>query len=245
MEIKVLHLYYDLLNLYGEYGNINILASRLEDQGINVIIDKKTIGDSFDISQYDFIYCGSGTELNIELATKDLITHKQELLNYIDANKYALFTGNSMEMLGKRLYKLSGESQEDLVTTLELFPFECERLKERKTGDIIFSSKIFEKDIVGFINKQSDLYNNGNPLFEVKMGVSDNKDVKTEGTFNKNFYVTSVIGPLLVRNPEVLNYFVNGIIKVKDDSFKTRNIEYKNEDEGYNLVLKELSAQIN
>ena len=32
MEIKILHLYYDLLNLYGEYGNVSALERYLENQ---------------------------------------------------------------------------------------------------------------------------------------------------------------------------------------------------------------------
>lgn len=60
--MKILHLYYDLMNLYGEYGNVVVLVKHLEDQGEEVIVDKKTIGDQIDFTQYDFIYCGSGTE---------------------------------------------------------------------------------------------------------------------------------------------------------------------------------------
>ena len=56
--MKILHLYYDLMNLYGEYGNVVVLAKHLEDQGEEVIVDKKTIGDQIDFTQYDFIYCG-------------------------------------------------------------------------------------------------------------------------------------------------------------------------------------------
>ena len=45
--IRILHLYHDLLNLYGEYGNISILKKHLEDQGEEVIVEKKSIGDDF------------------------------------------------------------------------------------------------------------------------------------------------------------------------------------------------------
>ena len=56
MNIKLLHLYYDIMNLYGDYGNVVILKKHLEDQGANVILDKKSIGDEFSIDDYDFIY---------------------------------------------------------------------------------------------------------------------------------------------------------------------------------------------
>ena len=104
MKIKILHLYYDLLNLYGEYGNINILKKHIEDQKVEVIVEKKTIGDEFNLQDYDFIYCGSGTASHLLVALEDFIKHKQELLDYISLHKYALFTGNSFEMLGKIIY---------------------------------------------------------------------------------------------------------------------------------------------
>ena len=56
MELKILHLYYDFLNLYGEYGNVVIMKKHLEDQGFKVNIDKKTVGDTIDFNKYNFIY---------------------------------------------------------------------------------------------------------------------------------------------------------------------------------------------
>ena len=45
MTIRILHMYYDLMNLYGDYGNIKILEHHLKDVGIEVQVDRKTIGD--------------------------------------------------------------------------------------------------------------------------------------------------------------------------------------------------------
>ena len=38
MTITIAYLYYNLLNLYGENGNIKMIKKILEKQGINVII---------------------------------------------------------------------------------------------------------------------------------------------------------------------------------------------------------------
>ena len=56
MIIKVLHLYHDLMNLYGEYGNIAVLCRYLEDAGIEVQLDKVSVDDSFNITDYNFVY---------------------------------------------------------------------------------------------------------------------------------------------------------------------------------------------
>ena len=49
MEIRVLHWYYDIMNLYGEYGNVKILEKHLKDQGLKVVVDKKTVNE--DVSE--------------------------------------------------------------------------------------------------------------------------------------------------------------------------------------------------
>ena len=74
MIIKVLHLYHDLMNLYGEYGNIAVLCRYLEDAGIEVQLDKVSVDDSFNITDYNFVYCGAGTERNQKVALADLIS---------------------------------------------------------------------------------------------------------------------------------------------------------------------------
>lgn len=87
MEIKLLHLYYDVMNLYGEYGNIKILEDHLKQQDFEVIVDKKTINEEIDLSQYDFIYIGSGTEKNQELILKDMQKYKEDFKNFIEERK--------------------------------------------------------------------------------------------------------------------------------------------------------------
>ena len=79
MNITIAHLYYDLLNLYGESGNVKALEYQLEGQGITVKIKFLTIGDTLDFSKYDFVYMGAGTEENQKLALKHLIKYKDKV----------------------------------------------------------------------------------------------------------------------------------------------------------------------
>jgi len=238
MEIKILHLFYDLLNLYGEYGNISILASRLKDQGVKVIIDKKTINDQYSFNDYDFVYIGSGTENKLLIALEDMKRHKDDFKSYIDSNKVALLTGNSIEMLGKEII-----DNENRIEGLNVFDFVVKKLEDRKTSDVILKSTLFSEDTVGFINKQANIENNNNHLFNVSFGIGDNDDNTYEGVCKNNLIATYVIGPLLIRNPHILKYIVEKIIKNKDESFNIKEIDYLNEKEGYELVLRELQER--
>lgn len=229
--IKILHLYYDIMNLYGDYGNVSILKKHLEDQGFEVLLDKKTIDDEIEFSEYDFIFIGSGTERSLDVCLKNLKKYRENLKEYIDKEKVLLLTGNSFEMLGKSI---------DDKDALGIFDFEVKREKDRETSDVIYKSKILKEKIVGFVNKASKIYHNMNPFFEVDFGIGENENNDYEGIKYKNVYGTHISGPLLVRNPEFLKLLVETICKKRNKNFKLKEIEYKNEDEGYKLVLSEL-----
>ena len=58
-EIKILYLYPDMLELYGDYGNIQVLKYRMEKRNIKCIIDKYSIGDEKpNFCDYDIIFAG-------------------------------------------------------------------------------------------------------------------------------------------------------------------------------------------
>lgn len=230
--IKLLHLYYDIMNLYGDYGNVSILKKHLEDQGFEVLLEKKTIGERIDFDEYDFVFIGSGTERNLDVVLEDFRKYKDNLKEYIDKEKVILLTGNSFEMFGKSI---------DEKEALKIFDFETKREKDRITSDIIYKSKFLENKVVGFVNKCTKIYHNNNPFFEVDFGVGENENNDYEGIKYKNLYGTHVSGPILVRNPELLKVIVEIICKKRNSNFKCKEIEYKNENAGYELVLKELA----
>lgn len=234
MEVNILHLYYDILNLYGEYGNVVIMKKHLEDQGFAVNLDKKTIGDEIDFNKYHFIFMGCGTEKNIDFVLEDLKKYTNEINNAIENKKVFLVTGNSFEMFGKSIDKKEG---------LCIFDYETVRLPDRVTSDVIYKSKFFEKKIVGFVNKMSDMYHNMSPLFEVEFGIGENKRNDYEGIKHLNFYGTHVTGPILARNPEFLKVLVTEVCKRVDKKFKYKEIDYPYEDAGYELVLSELEKR--
>ncbi len=235
MSIQLLHLYYDIMNLYGDYGNIAILKKHLEDQGMKVEVDKRTINDEIDFEKYDFIFIGSGTERSLDKVIEDVRDRREYLEKYINSGKVFLATGNSFEMFGDKIDDNPG---------LKIFDFEVKRDKDRTTSDVIYESDYLDKRLVGFINKQTKIYHNMNPFFKVTFGVGENENNDYEGVKYKNFYGTHVSGPVLVRNPEFLNMIVTKICEVKNDKFKLNKIEYKNEEEGYNITLTELEKRL-
>ena len=79
--IRIAHLYYDLMNLYGERGNILALSEALKRQGAKVMVDNVSKSSKIDFNKYDFIYIGCGTENSLEIARADILRYKTELKN--------------------------------------------------------------------------------------------------------------------------------------------------------------------
>ena len=101
MKYTICYLYYDLLNLYGDNGNIKALKMHLENQGIKVDIKYVSVGDKKDFNKYDLVYIGSGTKNNLKIALEDIMKHKDQIEKAINDNKNYFVTGNSIELFGK------------------------------------------------------------------------------------------------------------------------------------------------
>lgn len=229
--MKLLHLYHDLLNLYGDYANVSALCRILKTNGIEYTVHKKTLGDVLDFSEYDFVFVGSGSEENQKLALSHLKEYKSCLDEYINSGKIALFTGNSFEMLGSSITSFLGE-----FDGLGIFTFNVtEQNKTRITSDAIFEAEGISKSLVGFTNKCSYVEGVESPLFSVKMGSGNTKDEKTEGVFYKGFYGTHLTGPILVKNPHFLKIIAEQIVSkpLIDDAFGYEKL-------GFEMTLKKL-----
>ena len=78
--LKILYLYPDMLELYGDYGNIQVLKYRLEKRGITAIIDRYSIGDiTPDFNSYDLVFAGGGADQEQGILADDLVKYKDNI----------------------------------------------------------------------------------------------------------------------------------------------------------------------
>ncbi len=231
--MKILHLYYELMNLYGEYGNVVVLNKHLLDQGVKCSIDKKSIGDDIDFKQYDFIYIGSGTEKNELLALADLKKRIKSFKQAIDNGSIIFLTGNAMELLGKKVNDEDG---------LDIVNISTEFSNNRYTGDVILKNDTIV-EVVGFINKCSIIkHDESIKLFDYVFKDSNLPSDKVEGYHIDNIYGTHVIGPILVKNPNLMKHIVTKLLEKENVEYK--DIDYKFEDDSYNVTLNALKERI-
>lgn len=83
-KIKIAYLYEDLMNTYGDSGDVKILRYLLNQQGYQVDVDNVSLGDHFNADDYDFIFFGGGQDYEQTVVAKDLLRHAQTLGRYIE-----------------------------------------------------------------------------------------------------------------------------------------------------------------
>lgn len=218
MIINICYLYYDLLNLYGEIGNIKALTKCFETQKIKVNVDRLSINDNIDFNKYDLIYIGCGTENNLLIALNDLLRYKKEINEYIESNKFIIATGNSIDLFGKKINDNKA---------LEIFDYSTKFIDKRIVGDYIIDSDIIDSKLIGFQNRGSIIENNNIPFIDKEIGVN-----------YKNFYGTYLLGPILIRNPKLNKYIVTKIISSKKPKFKFKKFNLDLDEDAYNSYFE-------
>ncbi len=240
--MKILFLYHDLMNLYGENGNVRVMARHIADQGQSAEVECRTVGDEVDFSQYAFIYAGSGTERNQKKALSHFIKYRESFISAIQGGTVALFTGNACEMLGKRITDGDGRSFEGIG----LIPFESVESDDiRYTGDAVctpLTGGLF-RPVVGFINKCSEVTGIEEPIFDMQMGYGNTNKDSGEGFRVNNLFGTHLIGPLLAKNPEFAGMVLRLIGEREGFTVTSKTCEY--EEKAYEITLSELNKRIN
>ncbi len=214
--IKVAHLYYDLMNLYGENGNIRFLKKILNNQGLDVKISQLTIGDEIDFSAYDFFYIGCGTDENLLIVLDDIKKYKKSIKKCINDKKFFLATGNSIELFGTVMFGEDFDNPGSLIPYegLGIFDYHSPLEKTRIVGEQYYETDLIPEKIIGFQNRSHSIEGCNDNLFKVINGCGySSTNSNYEGIHKNNFFGTYLFGPILVRNPYFTDYLVKELCK--------------------------------
>jgi CobQ-like glutamine amidotransferase family enzyme len=202
------------MNLYGENGNMKMLQMRLKMGGIAAEIETKMPDN---LSDYDVIYIGSGTERSLYAACESLKPLAGRLAERIANGAVILLTGNSLEMFGKRIVLNNGR----VLDGLGLLELETkENFEQPVTSDCVFDCDLFDEKVVGFINKSTELSVAEKPLFSVDFGIGNNRNDKFEGVLRENLFATHLIGPVMAKNPAFLETITKRILANKGVAYE-------------------------
>ena len=234
MKLTIGHLFFDLLNLYGESGNILALKHALEAQQIEVELKNFSLdNESWNLSNIDIFYIGAGTEQNILIALETLKKYKDELNQMLVDNKFIIATGNAIELFGKTI-----NNGENIIETLSLIDFETTKTDKRIVSECVFNYDKTDSKILGFENHQGKITGIKAPLFTVEKGFGSDLNSKKEGIRKNNFFGTYLLGPILARNPELLENLCHEIILTKDPNYKLKDFDFTLEKKAHANFLK-------
>ena len=128
-ELKILYLYPDILELYGDFGNIQILKYRLEKRGIKAIIEQYSIGDNTpNFNNYDLVFAGGGADQEQGILADDLIKYKDNIKDAINNGVFFLLICGAYQLFGKYYKSADG----NIVPGLEVFDYYTEAINDRK-----------------------------------------------------------------------------------------------------------------
>jgi len=237
MDVTILHLYHDILNLYGESGNVKALAHNLRQQSLNVTVTEASIEDELPIRDADIIYIGSGTEDNQAIAAAHLMPYKSAIEESIDNGTFILATGNAMELFGKGLTR-SKENGGTFTPFLGIFDYESFEAPHRMSDDVLFTTGEDKLKVLGFQNQRTETRGIENYAFEVVRGIGSYRGSRGEGFACSNFLGTYIIGPLLIRNPYILKSYIERICRKLDPDFDIKPMDLEYEISAYDTYME-------
>lgn len=238
MELNICHLYPDLLNVYGDVGNILILKHRAEKRGIKVNLINLSLNDEFDAENTDILFFGGGQDFEQSIVSDDLKTIKRPMLKkYIEDEKVVIAICGGYQLLGNYYMAPNGEKIEGLGI-LDIY---TESGENRFIGNTVIYNEEFNETYVGFENHSGRTYINGlKPLGKCLHGYGNNGEDGYEGCIYKNTYCSYFHGSLLSKNPELADRFLKIALEKKYGSIDLKALDDTLELKAKNVIINRL-----
>ncbi len=205
--VRIAHLYPELLNLYGDRGNVICLKQRCLWRGIGAEVEEVRLGDPIDFSSTDIIFIGGGSDREEELVCGELVAARDQLFSYVEDGGVLLAVCGGYQLLGKGY--LIGDERVEGVGLLDADTTRGEG--PRLVGDVAISSPLCEMPIVGYENHagRTTLGPDAVPLGTVLKGHGNDGVSGSEGALRNHAIGTYLHGPLLPKNPQLADWLIS------------------------------------
>jgi len=211
-QFTIAHLYPDMMNLYGDRGNLICLKKRLEWRGHECLIKSVGLGQDIDFESIDMVFMGGGSDREQGLVYEDLITRADGFFNAIEAGLPVLCVCGAYQLLGEAYIAADGK----MLKGLGFFDFITRGSEPRLIGNVLLEARLngCNTTVVGFENHGGRTYLDDprlEPFGRVVKGYGNNGQDGGEGIKYKNLIGTYLHGPLLPKNPAVADFFINAM----------------------------------
>ena len=240
MDIKILHFYSDLMSLYGSYANVSVLKRRLEQMGSTVTVTPVLPGQEADLSDADFLYMGAGTEHAQKAALADFARYGEAVKAAAENGVTMLFAGTAMELLGKTITGSDGT----VCDGIGLADFTSVQGTKRFVEDVYGHTDLYPEAVVGFMNKCSTISGVETPLLtSLSLGFGNEGEKTPEGFHRNNVFASQLTGPLLVKNPRMLDAVVDGIYQHRNEPLPVERPTDHWAEDGYLITAEQLKLR--
>jgi lipid II isoglutaminyl synthase (glutamine-hydrolysing) len=200
-DLRLVHLYPDLLRTYGDRGNVLALVRRAEWRGFAVSVEAVSRGDR--TPRADLFLLGGGTDRVQAALGEDLAGRRDSLAERVQEGAVLFGICGGYQLLGHRYVPQTGPA----VPGLGLLDAETRAGTPRIIGRVRADATLWGSpfELVGFENHggRTLLGPAAEPLATVRRRRGNNGRDRAEGAVQGTLVGTYLHGPVLPLNPEL------------------------------------------
>jgi hypothetical protein len=247
LSLTIGWLYPELMNIYGDRGNVTVLEKRCEWREIQTKVLRLDVGFSKDeLEKCDIILMGGAQDKQQEAVAKDLFAKSEVLRKAIEKGIPGIYVCGAYQMLGN-YYKEANANKIKGLGIFDLYTENPGQNNKRLIGNMVAYSEKLNYTLVGFENHGGRTYlgKTIEPFGRITKGFGNNGVDKTEGVFYKNSIGTYLHGPLLPKNPLLADYLIKQALKIKyNANVPLKTLEDGLENQARTAIAKRLSVAI-
>jgi len=209
VKLTICHLYPDLMNIYGDRGNIITLVQRCRWRGIEAEVVPLGLGDPLDQDRCDVVFFGGGQDKEQLLVAEDLRTIKAGAIHaFVEEGGALLSICGGYQLLGRYFRTHTGE----ILEGIGLFDAWTVAGSRRCIGNVLIRCDFdgSGRTLVGFENHSGKTYlgSGCRPMGRVLSGFGNNGEDGTEGAVYRNAFGCYLHGSLLPKNPWFADHLI-------------------------------------
>lgn len=223
-KIRVCWMYHNIMDLYGDKGNMMVLKKRCEQRGIACEIETLEIGQEIDLTAFDLLFLGGGADREQVLLMQDLLNRKQQIADAMAQGTFIVLICGGYQLFGQYYIAADGTK----IEGLKFFDYYTEAGSnyQRCIGNIAIAAELdgIAATIVGFENHGGQTRNVKTPFGKVLSGYGNNQEEQAEGFYNGQVLGTYMHGPLFPKNPMIADFVIYKCLKKQDSKFEFRDL---------------------
>lgn len=207
--LRIVHLFPELMNLYGDGGNPKVLLRRCQWRGIPAEVVTVNHGEDVDFSMADIVFLGGGPDREQTLASVQLHEMRDDIAAYVEDGGPLLAVCGGFQILGHEWLLADGEME-----GLHVVDATTKRVEgaARIIDNVKLASPLAKSPVIGFENHAGRTYlGEGMRAFGAVVnaaGYGNNDESHEDGVRYRNLIGTYLHGPLLGKNPQIADWLI-------------------------------------